>query len=161
MKQWSYHWCTEWCHYLLSSNRFLSVNTSREMAHQVWLCYKQTSWLQWNQTWLEKSRSVWVIYLECVVENGMRRKSRHKQFTKCFMLGYKNGLYQTKDHSLCNNEHCDCKQTKIVKGKLFILMQYVILLRLCWLKLLFFMGLYTRIVFFCSKSFFKLTTQLD
>ena len=29
------------------------------------------------------------IYLVCVVKNGMRRNSRHKRFTKCFMLGYK------------------------------------------------------------------------
>ena len=51
----------QWCHYLLSSNRFLSVNTSREMTHQVGLCYKQTSWLQWNQAWREKSRFVCVF----------------------------------------------------------------------------------------------------
>ena len=74
------------------------------------------------------------IYIECVIENGMRRNSRHKRFTKCFVLGYKNGFYQTKDHSLCNNEHWDCKQRKIVKGKQFILLQFVILFRLCWLK---------------------------
>ena len=74
------------------------------------------------------------IYLECVGENGMRWNSRHKRFTKCFVLGYKNVFYQTKDHSLCNNEHWDCKQRKIVKGKQFILLQFVILLRLCWLK---------------------------
>ena len=104
------------------------------------------------------------IYLECVGENGMRRNSQHKRFTTFFMLGYKNGFYQTKDHSLCNNEHWDCKQTKIVKGKQFILMPYVILFRLCWLKLLFFMGLHAQIIAlhsFAVNHFLNLTTQLD
>ena len=43
-------------------------------------------------------------------------------------------------------------------------MQFVIMLCLCWLKLLFFMGLYAQIIAsysFAVNPFLNLTTQLD
>ena len=95
---------------------------------------------------------------------GMWRNSWHKRFTKCFVLGYKNGFDQTKDHSLCNNEHWNCKQMKIVKGKLFILMQFVILLFCASWNIFFVMGLYPQIIAMYSfpvNPFLNLTTQFD
>ena len=57
------------CRYLLSSNRFLSVNTSREMTHQVWLCYKQINQLiAMKPNMTGKVTFCVCFYLECVVE---------------------------------------------------------------------------------------------
>jgi hypothetical protein len=73
------------------------------------------------------------------------------------VLGYKNVFYQTKDHSLCNNEHWDCKQRKSVKGKQFILLQFDFVTPVLVEVVVFYGALSSdnRIVFFRSKSFFK------
>ena len=53
--------------------------------------------------------------------------------------------------------HVGFKQTKIVKGKLFILMQFVIVTPVLVEVVVFYGALYSdnRIVFFRSKSFFE------
>ena len=104
------------------------------------------------------------IYIECVVENGMRRNSQQMRFTKCFVLGYKNGFYKTKDHSFCNIELCVCFQTMIRNGKLFIFMQFAILLACDGCNRCYLMGLQPQIFAsysFVLNAFLNLTTQLD
>ena len=88
-KQWSYHWCTV----MLLLQIFKSVSFSQYVQRNgpsglIVLQTNQLIAVKPNMT--GKSRSVWVIYLECVIKNGMRRNSRHKRFTKSFVLGYKN-----------------------------------------------------------------------